>query len=226
MSTDTIQSVKERPILFSTPMVRAILEGRKTVTRRIVDMPKENIQEAQWGYTCFTPDNHISFRAKHDNGNYVESFVKLKYGKRGEVLWVRETWALMDLYDKDSVVYKADFIERYGGWERDTNEGIERIETWKPSIHMLKSACRLKLEILSITVERLHDITEEDAIREGIEKFDGFVPEHWVAQYKNYLRPGTCSAPIQSFESLWQSINGEESWQSNPWVWVINFKKL
>lgn len=224
--------IKEHPILFSTEMVKAILEGRKTVTRRIVDIHPELAKDVtKWGYSIFTPEGHISARTKQktDTGHrYGEKFIKLKYGKPGDVLWVRETWAP---FNGDcgigceygchcpTYIYKADY---------DDTEVI-----WKPSIHMPRSACRLRLEIVSITVERLQDITEEDAIKEGIEpdplgpnSMDGGVVYPGLRFY-NYADVGyRYVKPLESFQSLWTKINGAESWNANPWVWKISFKRI
>jgi hypothetical protein len=218
------------PILFSTPMVQAILEGRKTQTRRIVDMPKEDITDATWGYTCFTPDRHISFRGKHSNGQYGESFVKSKYGKKGDVLWVRESFMPLDLQedfsddeDDDNAILKCEFGYKAGGrmWANVEQDYYDRVydlidnmeqegEKWKPSIHMPKSACRLFLQIESIRVERLHDISKEDAMKEGYP----FEPHR--VNPENHAQSW--------FHQLWIDING--NWNDNPWVWVIQFKRI
>lgn len=163
---DIITAVKERPILFSTPMVKAILEGRKTVTRRIVDIHPELAKDVtKWGYSIFTPEGHISARTKQktDTGHrYGEKFIKLKYGKPGDVLWVRETWAPFLRGDggdgyMELVKFKADGFE--APWTHD-KDYAELGWHWRPSIHMPKAACRLRLEIVSIGVELSHN-TEE-----------------------------------------------------------------
>lgn len=216
------QKVKERPILFSTPMVKAILEGRKTVTRRVLDLTPDLFWIKQFGYTVFTPDGHISGRGMYNNQGPAEKFFKLKYGKPGDVLWVRET-----LYQEGELgigyVAGREPIE-----ESIIPEDHKPYRNYAfcniPNIHMPRWACRLRLKIKSIRVERLHDITEEDAIREGIEKDS----HGW---YKNYLGHDQwgnefgCNA-LESFKELWQSINGKESWEANPWVWRIEFEKL
>lgn len=224
----TLTEVKERPILFSTPMIKAILEGRKTVTRRIVDIDHELANDvSKWGYSIFTPEGHISARTKQktETGHrYGEKFIKLKYGKPGDVLWVRETWSKIHYEGVDenpTYIFKAD-------WTGDAVKGI-----WKPSIHMPRVACRLRLEIVSITVERLQDITEEDAIKEGIEpdplgpnSMDGGVVYPGLRFY-NYADVGyRYVKPLESFQSLWTKINGAESWNANPWVWRLSFRKL
>lgn len=215
--------MKERPILFSTPMVRAILDGSKTVTRRVVDIDPELSKDVtKWGYSIFTPVGCISGRTiqKTETGRrYGEKWVKLKYGKEGDILWVRET-----LYQEGELGLKYvadnDHIDEslipddYGPYGGDYS--FRSI----PNIHMPKWACRLRLKIVSIRVERLHDITEEDAVREGVTKF----PEGYI--FENYIEDTVCDSAKKSFETLWASINGQDSWDSNPWVWRIEFTKL
>ena len=145
-----------------------------------------------------------------------------QYGKPGDRLWVRETWC-EDLFGRD--VYKATDGE---------TDGVGRKFRFHPSIHMPRTASRILLEITDIRVERLQDITEEDAIAEGVERLPGLMSDSYK-HYSAHLRyskellkegcPFTSSARA-SFCSLWESINGRESLLQNPWVWVISFKVL
>lgn len=217
--------MKERPILFSTPMVKAILEGRKTVTRRIIKpqpLPCNHgsFTEAEWRNL---PTEWHFFDDNPDEwycalcGNGVDgggNGMKCRYGTEGDILWVRETWC-RDLDVEGGFLYKATEPEA---------EDDEGRSPWKPSIHMPRVACRLNLKVLSIRVERLHDITEEDAIREGIEVLH---KDGEPVFYKNYLPVDTIATtnPLASFLSLWVSINGPKSWDSNPWVWRIEFER-
>jgi len=192
-----MSNMKEIPILFSTEMVRAILEGRKTMTRRMVKpQPKESSPESRW-----------------DEFAQITN-MKCRYGKPGDLLWVRESF----LREWDHFFYKAD----------DT-DGVIIQPKWKPSIHVPKAACRIWLQVEEVRVERLHDLTEEDARAEGIE-YD------WIEgqQFKNYHPVSLkceLSNPIESFQTLWTEINHDPKkpdayWQCNPWVWVIKFKVL
>lgn len=221
--------VKERPILFSTPMVKAILEGRKTVTRRIVDIDHELANDvSKWGYSIFTPEGHISARTKQktETGHrYGEKFIKLKYGKPGYLLWVRETLyqngelGLEYFADKEPID-ESIIPDDYGPYGGDYS--FRAI----PNIHMPRWACRLRLEIVSIGVERLHDIKEEDAKREGAPMY---VPGHGIiTQADVNSDPGYLNFVNyrMGFEHLWTSINGAESWNANPWVWRIEFKEI
>ena len=212
-----IINMKERPILFSTPMVRAILDGRKTQTRRIIKC-KKNIIDKQIGFTCFTPDGYFSVRGKHDDGKtctYGESFFKLPYQK-GMILWVRETW--IDL-QKTPVMGAGS--EKYIGlkyWYRaDNTREMEVAGNYKPSIFMPKEASRIKLEITNIRPEKLCDITEEDAMAEGIS-----LPNYAEQAIKDIHYPD----PSDIYAELWDEINGIGSWIKNPWVWVIEFIRI
>jgi len=221
--------MKQRPILFSTPMVQAILDGRKTMTRRIM-------KPQPWVFS--QPDNGIEDPA-HEEWNWPipksefkgeaigmishpSAFYKYcPYGQPGDVLWVREGFApfVGMIRQPRDYKYKAD------------NNALHKDVKWKPSIHMPKSACRLFLEVASVKVERLQDITESDAIAEGIES-DPLGPveihDHEELFYKNYQFPESKFRYVdakKSFASLWMSIHGSESWNQNPWVWVIEFKR-
>ena len=195
-----------KPILFNTEMVQAILEGRKTLTRRVVKakgcrgkqfVPPQNWtfeQVLEWGGSC-------------------------PYGKVGDVLWVRETW-VKNLNSNSDDFGKYEFKSDYNG-----THAIDLIR-WKPSIHMPFEAARIFLEITNIRVERLKDISKEDAINEGIsEKNHEFFLNGWK-DYLDSKYDTPYENPIYSFESLWKSINGHDSWQQNPWVWVVEFKRI
>lgn len=185
-------AIKERPILFSGEMVRAILDGRKQQTRRIVKPQPAGL----WGSTGKVYGH--TFAGVLDGPK--DHYWVCKFGQPGDRLWVRETWAPMCDFDKEfGTLYRAD------SYPSDSAIPLQ----WKPSIHMPRAASRITLEITGVRVEQLNDISEEDAISEG-----------W---------PGTSKMPWSPrgwFQSLWQSINGEDSWDANPWVWVIEFKRV
>lgn len=185
---------KERPILFSAPMVRAIIDKKKTQTRRIVkDTPLEWLAP-----DMFTPE----FVASPENN-------LCPYGKVGDILWVRETWWKRPFLTRKDLKDGADTWPEY---EYETEKIMAWDETelkhygWKrmPSIFMPKEACRIRLRIESIRIERLHDITEEDAANEGV-SIDTFLD----------------LTAKDNFKALWDKING--NWDSNPFVWVITF---
>lgn len=208
--------MKEKPIIFSTEMVKAILQGRKTMTRRIVKPQPTIIIDARK-----SPNVAFALSAEFEiNGSRT---IICPYGQIGDRLWVRETFAAVmppmgpgdDLPDWCNYRYKADPIL----WDEPVDW------KWKPSIHMPRLASRITLEITDIKVERLQDITEKDAIKEGIKIIH--MAEKTVPVYANYLLEGKLGTtnPIHSFDTLWRKINGNESWNTNPWVWVVSFKK-
>jgi hypothetical protein len=206
--------MKETPILFSTPMVQAILEGRKTQTRRIIK-PQPS-----------TP-SHITYLIN-------EPIHICPYGLAGDTLWVRETWATSkalnhtkpsDLLPGFGCEYKAGGTSLHG-----INNLVDR-GRWRTSIHMPKVAARIWLEITDVRVERLRDISEKDAINEGIEKLQYGKPglNQYSVKTKDGIKYGystNCETAKECFNELWASINGQESLETNPWVWVIDFKRI
>lgn len=229
----------ERPILFSGPMVRAILAGQKTQTRRVVKPSPDLIH-------CGIP-----FINGHGQGGpgTKDRFIRCPYGQPGDRLWVRESCGYRG--SKISTAYpgiqKVDIDYRADGqrieYERPANDdsGIPKqrpcrededyIEDyyngyltrywkqWRPSIHMPRWACRIALEIVSVRVERLQDISESDCWAEGIERSKES-PAQASSQFSDY------ASPRAAYMHLWESINGPESWQANPFVWVVEFKRV
>jgi hypothetical protein len=218
----------ERPILFQTDMVKAILEGRKTQTRRTRGLDSINGDPNFWNRKGDPRKNTVRLwdSTKENNPNPLAisfgfkdpidsiTYIKSKFGKPGDLLWVRETFGSLH----GEPLYKANYSDK-------TDERIAKsmcLNGWKPSIHMPKEASRIWLMIEDIRVERVQEISEEDAIAEGIKNVNLYGKEHWV-RYDE----GFCTEyPTISFRSLWISINGEESWNANPWVWVIQFRVL
>lgn len=192
---------KERPILFSTPMVQAILEGHKTQTRRIVKQ------------------KHLPFVENILNGFLDGEWNQrpLPYGTKGDRLWVRETWAYALYFGKHTghYFYRATY----------KNSGsYDDIKGWKPSIFMPRSANRIMLEITNVRVERLKDISEADAKAEGV--IAGCSNCGDPVDYDNCKCNSNKPEYIDSYIWLWESINGTGSWNLNPWVWVIEFRRL
>ena len=233
--------LKELPILFSTEMVQAILDGRKTQTRRTFKHDVSYIENPQFGYSAFTKAGFISargyFNYTNSDGNqirrYGEKFYKSPYGKAGDLLWVRETFAYSDGIEPHGAeyIYKADLSGDIARRSYSMGFDIDELDQlkFKPSIHMPKDAARIWLQVTEVKVERLHEIIEEDAKAEGVEMKEvrsGFV---WKC-YKNTagIRKDLlyCDNHKSSFRSLWESINGPESWDTNPWVWVVKFEVL
>ncbi|HIB5950275.1 TPA: hypothetical protein ACWXCL_002349 [Klebsiella pneumoniae] len=215
--------MKERGMIFNAEMVRAILDGRKTQTRRPVKFP---VHDKNLG--CELAGNELA--GELSAGNYLNS----AFGKPGDRIWVRETWATLGNEDGCCVdwegnlckgderpaarIYRASCEQRPGDyglwsipddayWKPHTKE--HKFEgAWRPSIHMPRWASRILLEITDVRVERLRSMSQDDARAEGV-----------IA----------ASGPMEAglaFRELWDSIYGEESWKANPWVWVIEFKRV
>lgn len=201
--------MKERGMIFNGEMVRAILNGRKTQTRRPVKFP---ILDRNLG--CELAGNELA--GELSAGNYLNS----TFGKPGDRIWVRETWqAIHDYCDENGHVDERRYarsIPRNRGnywhpvyeeaWGNESRE--DREFPWRPSIHMPRWASRILLEITGVRVERLRSMSQDDARAEGV-----------IA----------ASGPMEAglaFRELWDSIYGEESWKANPWVWVITFRRV
>jgi hypothetical protein len=243
--------MKQRPILFNTEMVQAILAGRKTQTRRIIkpqpyiDTQDKFVENCEiWGWCLKT-----KVQTDPDRFEVLERYT-CPYGKVGDVLWVRETWTPLDTQEVDSAQLDEDGIpleefqveigykdgmSKWCVFSEDfydqMNEDIEDMEQegtkWKPSIHMPKDAARIWLRIKDVRVERLQDLSEDDALAEGIDNWtwkDMAEPQNFMS-YIDPLGPPLCSA-FDSFMSLWDKINGEESTDSDPFVWVIEFERI
>jgi len=193
--------MKHIPILFSTEMVQAILDGRKKMARRKLQIHTPGVQPD------FDPDHYKCL----DMGGGFYFFERYKYRFNrvekkspysiGDILWVRESFATWD----DTVAYKTDIVFPYP-------------KKWKPSIHMPKSACRIFLRVTDVRCERLQEIDDYDAILEGVKnEFD---------KYKDYMKADSYYMGARgSFRSLWASINGQKSWDANPYVWVVSFER-
>lgn len=215
------QAFLSRPILFSAPMVRAILAGTKTQTRRVV---KQQITPLADGSSWHQFDHRGSnYRMNLRNGTVSQWSPLLQfcpYGQPGDRLWVREAW--MDLQgtgiervtgDPSRYAYAADTPPGSHGDECRKNYGLK----WRPSIHMPRSASRITLEITSVRVERLQDISEPDAQAEGCAL--GCMTPTGDDSGSAIYGPG-------GYLALWESINGPSSWEANPWVWVVEFKRV
>lgn len=233
-----MNQLKERPILFSAPMVRAILEGRKTVTRRAVKATKAHADgfmmldhgNGWWPYNAFG-----DFTSDHEGMEYP---IACPYGKPGDRLWVRETWYCdhfevqkgpylqpADMHDLDQsredgeLVYAADGVAPHE----------QEQPTWKPSIHMPRWASRILLEVTAVRVERLQDISEAQALAEGIVGV-AFRPDDGWPICTGYMvgpddgKTGLQTTAAKAFSGLWVSVGG--NWDANPWVWVVEFKQV
>ncbi|HHI5242175.1 TPA: hypothetical protein ACP331_000725 [Pseudomonas aeruginosa] len=245
--------MKERPILFTGPMVRAILEGRKTVTRRVMKPQPTPCKDGGHHWPCKVHQSMLHVERELQNGEGCWcglAEAACPHGQPGDRLWVRETWGVIsntwnesgnmvdwtpdrpatpirDLpfgsgYYSGHAIYAADGPMEWAG---DDDGGGEPRSAWKPSIHMPRAISRILLEITAVRVERLHDLSEDQAEAEGTQ---GCVP-YCQSPYDSDGAPA-CDCMIltykESFQALWSSINGAASWAANPWVWAVEFKRV
>lgn len=235
-------AIKERPILFSAPMVRAILDGRKTQTRRLMYVLTNNVRSACFDRRYPPP---IALPPPHK----VWSLSHWRHAKLGDRLWVREAWqefwpeeitevrfakpgrsgSPARLPETMQVIYRAD-----GEMPAHPEYGKAR---WRSSIHMPRWASRITLEITGIRVERLQDISEADAIAEGILPW-GTSGKWWDCPSHTQIfgegeniewvrfEGARTKDPKEAYRAIWTNINGPESWNESPWVWVIEFRRI
>ncbi|WP_321895963.1 hypothetical protein [Paraburkholderia heleia] len=212
--------MRELPILFSGAMVKAILDGRKTQTRRV--LKPQPPTETRDVITFHHPDPRTHFWA-FDGASLLDWAYPSPYGEIGDRLYVRETWQHSNHpfgpYDADcDIFYRADYLDDPLGPDLERSaDGIRR--AWHPSIHMPRAASRITLEVTGVRVERLKDISETDAIAEGVDR-DG---DGWES-----YSGGSCVAyAVTSYASLWDNLNAARGfgWDANPWVWVVGFQR-
>ena len=202
--------MKERPILFSGPMVRALLAGTKTQTRRVVKLD-------------------VAGRVRHGGKSWhiddPDTVLGCPYGQPGDRLWVRETFIGDEFM---GCRYRAD------GKQFVTVNGMKTdyefvVKKWKAAIHMFRWASRITLEVAAVRVERLQDISEVDAMAEGVEHNPIDPSPQFGQTWRDYLDTHNaygCGHAKGSYFSLWESINGPGSWDANPWVWVVEFRRV
>ncbi|WP_084977333.1 hypothetical protein [Plesiomonas shigelloides] len=202
---------KEKPILFNDDMVRAILSGEKTQSRRMVAgvMNDNGIQLKKRTKTKSGITTHVLDAPKHG---------LCPYGNVGDRLWVREAFQC-GLCTKTSFAYRATHKPE------DLEDGWWEPIKWKPSIHMPRLASRITLKVTAVRVERLNDITEADCWAEGILEIDGQFSNQEIVDMAARLHLSIEDARVQ-YALLWESIYGAGSWGKNPWVWVIEFKRM
>jgi len=221
--------VKERPILFNGEMVRAILDGRKTQTRRLVKPQPEHVDRyAGDSWPCMWQD-------KPPGCDTLKRMVA-PLGTIGDRLWVRETWGLMSYHDttdwcgysiKD--VSEAELRERFlvehaANWNLPNESAY-----WRPSIHMPRWASRITLEITGVRVERVQemegmDAASSDALKEGVHRIHHEGGNYYYSAFRNQPDPKNWTDPCLAFKELWQSIYA--NWDANPWVWVYEFRRI
>jgi len=243
--------MRELPILFSGPMVREILAGRKTMTRRVVKWPEWLPDHDTGAYWL----NRHPCAALHNDGRAVKRMC-CPYGVPGDLLWVRETWGTVRMHelgqhvfrdgpipDHDKIVYRAGrrgykssdappgapFSEWPVSWSDDPVPDGGR---WKPSIHMPRWASRLTLHVTDVRVERVQDITEEDVVAEGVDPPRCPACGYSYSDARLHADHSLCGRPspgsaIPKFQYLWDTLNAKRGhgWDVNPWVWVVSFER-
>lgn len=248
--------MKEGPILFSAPMVRAILEGRKTQTRRVV---KPQLRADTTGFLTGLEGDLLT-HWPINGGDYTGPGISCPYGQPGDRLWVRESWQYANWTEEGEpyIRYAADGAQELFDVGQIPDDWFDRLEgiwaglstpenyeidnraadrRWRPSIHMPRWASRISLEITDVRVERLQDLSEADAIAEGVDPARGvlgdddmMVPAIMSAHDMGNLDKPMMPAAIARFVLLWDSINGKNpgvtNWNANPWVWVVSFRRL
>ena len=221
----------ERPILFNGAMVRAILEGRKTQTRRVVKPQPAGkyLKSALDGEWLSKPFGGLVLPMIEDLP------IECPYGQPGDRLWVRETWQgpLLDSEEHEAQ-FRDDGPEAFkkpGFCAYRATDTLDAVDVdgnelcWRPSIHMPRWASRILLEVVSVRVERLNDISESDCWAEGIEEVIHLFDAPSQAEMANRL--GLCLEDAKPlYAQLWEFINGAGSWDENPWVWVVEFKRI
>ncbi|HCI6368945.1 hypothetical protein [Klebsiella pneumoniae] len=201
--------MKERGVIFNGEMVRAILHGRKTQTRRIMKPQPEPCPRGGhwWPSNVFKTMLHVEDEMQNGKGGWGGLVGDAcPFGDVGDRIWVRETWAEAGASAPDLKLYRANYPEHVPSIYENVPPAEEI--RWTPSIHMPRWASRILLEITNVRVERLRSMSQDDARAEGV-----------IA----------ASGPMEAglaFRELWDSIYGEESWKANPWVWVIEFKRV
>ncbi len=216
-------TIKERPILFSGPMVRALLDGSKTQTRRIVKLPHDN-PLGKWEPTTFGGPNGgrtAKGETMPEQGaiwhTRTGDCLLCPHGQPGEHLWVRESWsagptntACLEPGETHGALRHPLITYLADGSTQQCHEPLHKIAFGKgrPSIHMPRWASRITLEIFSVRAERVQDISDTDCAREGITAAHCTFAGGWKEAYSD----------------LWETINGPNAWRANPWVWVVEFK--
>ncbi len=223
-----------KPIIFSTPMVQAILAGRKSQTRRVIK-PQPSIDcGGRFDWEVSFADGSFFITAENENGDGAMWKYKPRY-QQGDVLWVRETWCELARVDSSGYTHYDDCNYYYatdGDYQIDLCDADgfyldDQRMRWRPSIHMPRAAARMFLRVTDVRVERMQEISEGDAIAEGCE---GIPCDHPSGRYacEDCMNTGWREPPIVMYHELWDELNAKRGygWDTNPWVWVITFERI
>jgi hypothetical protein len=215
-----VVEIKERPILFTGPMVRALLAGIKTQTRRMV---KPSVKGCTVG--AISSGNVVEPVNVDEDGGPWDA-IRCPYGASGDRLWVREKfreiWIEPDMH-KIHLHYAADGHDAIplhdgDGFQEWNKDGSEKFIPWRPSIHMPRKLSRIDLEITDVRVQRLQEISQDDAVAEGCDDISDMKPLPGRVFY--------AGGPRDAYRVLWEEINGKGTWDANPWVWALSFKNV
>lgn len=215
--------MKERPILFTGEMVRALLAGTKTQTRRAMSRQKQHdfTDYTLFGQQGHSDDDWVAIEHAPDWPDGKDDQCHCPYARRrGDRLWVREAWTFAGTLDPGILVYRAD----YPACVPDHYENIPPAEAlkWRPSIHLARDQSRILLEVTELRVQRLQEISEEDAKAEGL----SFVADGCARWGIDGIAASWSDCPITAYAALWDQINGAGSWALNPWVWAVSFRRV
>lgn len=216
-----------KPILFNTEMVKAILEGRKTVTRRVI---KPRYRDDEYGWTvCINSYTHLVDDVAYTDGEGACTRSMKPPYQVGDILYIRETWC------RGTDIWNCERTSPEYFYKEEFRDASAKDIKWKPSIHMPKEAARIFLKVTDVRVERLQDITEEDAIKEGCEgtpcEHHGYIVGGGMCGCTDCMNTGWLEPPTLEFMDIWHStINKKDlddyGWNANPWVWVIEFERI
>lgn len=213
-SWSMVDGMRERPILMTPENAQKCHEGTKTQTRRIIRVPSWASDDDMLKLSIQRPATGIAY---YVDGMPVKRLT-CPYGVVGDRLWVREAWAPCHVCPCE--IYKGQGVKNCP-WCDASTSGLK----WTSSIHMHRFACRTVLEITEIRVERLQDISEEDALAEGVTRID-HGREYYFSAMRDEPDHRNWVDPTDAYKELWESINGKGSWGLNPWVWVISFRRV
>lgn len=226
--------MKQRPILFSAPMVRALLDGSKTQTRRIMKPQPEPVphRPGDYQWPCNAFQSMVSVSDTRAPGAHGMAGDACPHGGHRDRLWVRETWRSTGDGGRADYLPPRDMQPHKVWYDADGAAPASKCTgKTRTSIHMPRWASRILLEIVSVRVERLNDCSAADARAEGLISYEHFwrdseypLPDIAYEPFKG--SPTRYSDPVQAYRALWESINGAGSWDANPWVWVIEFKRV
>jgi hypothetical protein len=218
-------ATQERPIIFSAPMVQSILSGSKQQTRRIVKPQPVKCGQHRWEMAG------KNWSHAWDAGEYLGPIAHCPYGSVGDILWVREKCRIASATSGKNAWYSIDYAaggsisqtgELPGKWFPSVSHNKDQSLRWKPSIHMPRWASRITLEITGVSMERLHDISLDDVRAEGVPDTAGDWPDRCPMENHEWDNKNF----KEQWEWVWSSINGPDSWAANPWVWVVEFRRL